>query len=106
MSSKLAMGMENALKKRIEEIKQLPFLEIKGMPSYSDEEVEINNKLCTLAIWKNQRDDGMIEVVVQVYYTGLAYRLFGAGMMTADGFLLSDAGRFLKLPEEVRLKYR
>ncbi len=103
---KLGNGMEKCLQDRLEQIKQIPVSEIKKMPSYSDEEVKINDKVCTLATWTNQRADGMFEIVVQVYYTGWGYRLFGAGMITADGFLIDTEGKFLKLPEEIRLKYR
>ena len=103
---KLGKGMGKCLRERLEQIKQIPVSEIKKMPSYSDEEVKINDKLCTLAIWKNERDDGMIEVVVQIYYTGWGYRFFGAGMMTADGFLINTDGEFLKLPDEIRWEYR
>lgn len=106
MASKLANGMEKCLQDRLAKIKQMPLNEIKNMSSYSDEIVKIANKSVTLAIWKNQRSDGTIEVVVQIYYKGWGYRLFGAGMMTADGFLIDTEGRFIKLPEEIRLKYR
>jgi len=106
MASKLAKCMEKCLRDRIDEIKQIPLSEIMKRPSYSDEEVKINNKPCTLAIWKNQRADGMIEVVVQIYYTGWGYRFFGAGMMTADGFLINTEGKFLKLPDKIRWEYR
>ena len=105
MTSKLAKGMEKCLRDRLDEIKQAPLSEIKKLLSYSDEEVKINDKVCTLAIWKNQRIDGMIEVVIQIYYTGLLYRLLGAGMMTADGFLIDNEGNFFKLPDEIRWKY-
>ena len=105
MTSKLGIGMQDCLRKRIEEIKQIPLSEIKNLPSCVSEEVKINNKVRTSAVWKKQRADGMIEVVVQVYYAGLAYRLFGAGMMTADGFLIDIDGKILKLPDEIRWEY-
>jgi hypothetical protein len=102
---KLGNGMEKCLQDRLEKIKQMPLHEIKNMPSYSDEIVKIANKSVTLAIWKNQRSDGFVEVIVQLYCTGWGYRLFGAGMMTADGFLIDAEGKFLKLPDEIRWKY-
>ena len=63
-------AMEKCLQDRLEQIKQIAVSEIKKMPSCWSEKVKINDKVCTLATWRNQRADGMIEVVFQVYYTG------------------------------------
>jgi len=105
MVSKLAKDIEKCLEEHLDEIKQIPLPQIKELPSYSDKEIKVNDKLCTLAIWKNQRNDGTIELIIQIYYAGWGYRLFGAGMMTADGFLIDTEGNFLKLPDEIRWKY-
>jgi hypothetical protein len=105
MASKLAKGMEDSIQKRIEEIKKMPLPEIRNLLSFLSEEVKIENKTFTLAVWKNQRADGIIEIIVQAYYTGLAYKLIGAGMIAADGFLIDDNGKILKLPNEIRWEY-
>ena len=102
----LGNKMEEFLQDRLVKIKKMPVCEIKKLPSYSDEEVEINGKICSVATWTEKRSEGIFEVVVQVYYTGWAYRLFGAGRMTADGFLIDSKDKFLKLPDEIRWEYR
>lgn len=102
----LGNKMEEFLQDRLAQIKKSPVCEIKKLPSYSDEDVEINGKICTLATWTKNRSDGIFEVVIQIYYAGWGYKLLGAGMMTADGFLIDPKDKFLKLPDEIRLEYR
>jgi len=104
--SKLTDTMLEVLNNRISEIKQYSLSEILAMPAYSDKEIaNINTKSFTLATWKNQRDDGNVEIIVQAYYAGWCYRLFGAGTMMADGFLIDSQGKILPLPDEIRWEY-
>ena len=103
--SKLTELMYKSLQEHLEEIKQKPFSEILEMPSYSDKVIKVNDNSFTLATWKNQQEDRTLEIVVQEYYTGWAYRLFGAGKMMADGFLIDSNGNISVLPDEIRWKY-
>ena len=99
--SNLSKAMEEKLSVQIDKLKNLPVDEIRNLPEYSDEEVTIRKKLCTLAIWKKITTDNMTQVVVQVYYRGY----LGMGIMMADGFLVDSDRAFLTLPEETRLEY-
>ena len=93
--------MEDNLRLRLEEIKQMPVSEIVKLPEYSDKEIGTLRKPFTLSTWKIQQEGGMIEIVVQAYY----YHFLGMGTMMADGFLMDSSGTFLTLPDEIRWKY-
>jgi len=102
MKSNLVTAMERYLSDQLEKIKQMSLSEIIQLPEYSSKDIKIDKKRFTLATWKKQRTDGIIQIVVQAYY----HKFLGIGIMQAEGFFVDSQGNFLPLPEEIRLEYR
>jgi hypothetical protein len=96
-----ARKMQDKLDGRVRQLKQMPLSEIEGLPAYSDEGIFIEHKEFTLATWKEQHEDGTLEIVVQAYRRGF----LGIGIMIADGFLMGQDGEIRPLPDEIRWKY-
>lgn len=102
MFSNIRKVMDEALNRKLVDIRRLSLAEIELLPEYSDEIIKTDKgKKITLALWCNKCEDNVIQLVVQVYHRGF----LGCGMMVADGFLIDASGDISKLPEEIRLEY-
>lgn len=58
---------------------------LRGLPELQEAQAQLADGFHTIAVWKDELEDGSIRIVAQAYRPG-----FFVGRMTAKGFVVSD----------------
>lgn len=70
---------------------------LRGLPELQEAQAQLADGFHTIAVWKDELEDGSIRIVAQAYRPG-----FFVGRMTAKGFALSPHADIRDLnPEEL-----
>lgn len=83
---------------RLAELRKESYQHLSSLPKYSDEARSFEKWRYTLSVWQKQKEEGMVQIVVQAYYRGI----FGWGTMMADGFRIQKIGIIREVPQEER----
>jgi len=81
---------------RLAIFKTKSFDELSNLDECQSEEVIVNEKKNSLAVWKDQIGIDKVQIVVQVYN----YFYLGFGIMNAESFTVDSSGRITDLKRE------
>ena len=97
----LRLDMQSHIDSHVAELRLLSFANLLALPEYSEEPRQFRKWEYTLATWRIQKADDLLQVVVQAYYRVF----FGISAMTANGFRINSDGLILEIPEDERYKF-
>jgi hypothetical protein len=89
--------VRDVAKRRIDQLRQLPFNKLAAMPPCTDAGETIRGRHIAVAVWVDRLPDSRVRVVTQAYL----HRFLGIGTMAAEGFMVSADGSQADVPEEM-----
>ena len=93
---------ESALRERLETLSRMTHFALCSLPSHTTEEVVIEGRNSRITTYRENLEDGRVQVVVQAYIPRGRWLFFRSADVLADGFHKRESGGVDPLPDKLR----
>ncbi len=93
--------MRKSMAALVQDLRGKPYAALVLLPKYADQERTIGRWSYKLATWRDELEDGQVQIMVQAYY----HWFLGIGSMMADGFRKGRDETVTDVPQNVRYEF-